>query len=130
MLPAKLQPFVTISYPVWGVENGHRVLLYKKGRNDLYFVLFMTAFFAVLRHVTMNWLFAPIAHRYMHVPNTLKTEGADKATKERRLRAYAKKKQHAVIRFAEQGWNMLYCLVMEVIGLVSFVIIAAGEDRT
>jgi len=115
-LPAKLQPFVTISYPVWGVENGHRVQLYKKGRNDVHFVIFMTAAFTVLRHLTMTYVLSPIAHRYVQVSGK---SGNTKPITAHERRTMARKRQHAASRFAEQGWSLLYCLVMESMGLVS-----------
>lgn len=109
---------MTLSYPVWGVEHGKRVILYKKGRNDVHFVLFVTVLFTFLRHVVMNYLFAPFANYFIRLPQQT-SNGVDERTKERRKRAALRKKQHAVSRFAEQGWSMLYCLVMESVGLVS-----------
>lgn len=118
-MPARLAPFMTVSYPAWGTENGHRVLLYRKGRNDIHFVIFMTIMFAVVRHFVMTYILSPFAHRFVRVDEPPITPGVDKATKERRLRIIARRKEHAASRFAEQGWSMMYCLVTESIGLVS-----------
>jgi acyl-CoA-dependent ceramide synthase len=118
-MPARLQPFVSVSYPVWGSEHGHRVQLYRKGRNDINFVLFITIFFSLFRHFVMVYVLSPIAHRFVRVEAPPIHAGLDKATKERRLRTLARRKEHAAIRFAEQGWSMMYCLVTETIGLVS-----------
>ena len=52
------RPFVMLSYPIL-TERGE--LVYGKGKKDLMFCAFYTAFFTFVREVSMEMVFAPLA---------------------------------------------------------------------
>lgn len=114
-----LRPFVELSYPTKGVENGVPTTLYGKGRLDLRYAVFWAIVFSVLRHVSMKYFLSPLARRVIPTPPL--TEKPTSAAVERHLkRVAAKKKEHNSVRFAEQAWAMAYCTVYWTIGMVSW----------
>jgi very-long-chain ceramide synthase len=54
------RPFVLLSYTMMGSDGQ---IVYGKGRKDLMFCAFYTAFFAFLRELTMETMLAPLARK-------------------------------------------------------------------
>lgn len=113
-----LRPFVELSYPVKGVENGVPTTLYGKGRLDFRYALFWAVAFSVLRHVGMKYILSPLARRVIPTP-PLDHKPTSPAMERHLKRVAAKKKEHNSVRFAEQAWAMAYCTVFWTIGMVS-----------
>lgn len=66
---------------------------YVQGQDDLYFVIGWTVIFTAVRAIAIDWVFVPIAR-------------------------HAGLKKKASIRFAEQGWLLLYYGVFWTLGMV------------
>lgn len=114
-----LRPFVELSYPTKGVENGVPTTLYGKGRLDFRYALFWAVAFSVLRHVGMKYILSPLARRVIPTP-PLDHKPTSPAMERHLKRVAAKKKEHNSVRFAEQAWTMAYCSVFWTIGMVSW----------
>jgi acyl-CoA-dependent ceramide synthase len=77
--------------------------LYKKGKDDAYFIFTWVVFFTFLRAATMEYILMPIA----------KLSGI--------------KKIFQRTRFAEQGWSFLYYSVFWTLGMVSKTLRYSGN---
>jgi acyl-CoA-dependent ceramide synthase len=107
-----------ISYPI---RNPLRVAstppqaqaqtLYGKGPADALFVLFCALAFTVTRELVMRYVLGSFARWYL-ARNHAKDAPGWKSKKERRRR------EHIVVRFAEQGWSFLYCTCSWSLGTV------------
>ncbi|TYJ54056.1 hypothetical protein B9479_005320 [Cryptococcus floricola] len=116
-LPPSLHPFLLLSYPLppsgelllEPLANGSSSFsssgtLYGKGPLDAYFVLFWAVAFTALRWATIHYLFSPIARLLLPRLKAIKGQ-------EREWNRAERKREHVVLRFAEQGWSWLYCTV-------------------
>ncbi|KAF8465329.1 TLC domain-containing protein [Kalaharituber pfeilii] len=88
-----LKACIFLSYPVPASETKSGVLEYSKGKKDLLFVLFYTAFFSFTREFIMQRLLRPLAIKC----------GINKKGK--------------IARFMEQSYTALYCSVFGLYGL-------------
>lgn len=112
-LPPALRPFVTLSYGIPTAEGWQ----YGKGIDDVKFVLSCAVAWTVLRHVAMVRLLSPLAR--VLIPTERVSKHGSPAEQRLVERQVARRREHNAIRFAEQAWGMLYCLVFWSLGLVS-----------
>ena len=119
LIPAALQPFLLLSYPVSSYPaflstiksfqpNGPTTL-YDKGAQDFYFVAFCAVTFTTLREVVVRWVFRSFAWSWL---SWRERKGERISGRQLRLR------EHTATRFAEQGWSFCYCSVFWTLGMV------------
>jgi hypothetical protein len=124
MATSLLHPFLHLSYPVSSPSSSPTspIQLYVKGPLDACYVLSSFLFFVVAREVFMRCLFAPIARKWVVDAGggAQKEGGKGKGEGGASSTAVGQKAQRkAAIRFAEQGWSLLYYSVYWGFGLVS-----------
>jgi hypothetical protein len=121
--------------------------LYDKGIQDIYFVAFWAIAFTLLREGLIRFGFKPFADWWLMSKAAASSKsraarakrkgelangklngngngtamavanGVEKPYKE--SRAERKRRNHASLRFAEQGWSLTYCTVFWTLGMVS-----------
>ncbi|KAH8830787.1 TLC domain-containing protein [Flagelloscypha sp. PMI_526] len=112
-----LQPFFSLSYPVpkpAQTESFTDSSYYATGPKDLLFVVGVIAVMAVLRDITRIYVFEPFAKwKLMADLRTTRTNGHTNGHANGNGRSKPSKKElqkvnHGVVRFAEQGWALIY----------------------
>lgn len=127
-MPSQLLPFFTLSYPTSTPVNPDSFpdsKYYLYGYQDLCFVITLIAIMAVLRDAFRLLVFEPFARwklnrdfrlRSKAVANGNGVNGKGHSTKPTALE---KRKIHRrVLRFAEQGWSVVYYPAQLLFGLV------------
>lgn len=111
-----------LAHPSYHTTNDR----YLKGPSDIPFILTSLICFIVLREVLMRYLLAPIAHRWVvhrDLPPGLGPDCKIPTNHSVRLRKAGEREMRTrrkeAVRFAEQGWSVLYYLVYWSFGLVS-----------
>lgn len=142
-LPTLLVPFFTLSYPAARPEVPDSFPdsdYYTPGLLDGFFVITCIAVMAVLRDVFRVFILEPFAHWYLTRTQTYQklkdsangsvegvtngngySNGSEKSNALRKKRREERVIRRSVIRFAEQGWSVIYYTVQWGFGLVSKV---------
>lgn len=92
-IPSKL---VHLSYQIPASGTSARTASYLKGRDDLYLVAFWVLVFTLMRECIIRYLWIPIGKKY------------------------GIKKSSNLLRFGEQGWNVVFNSTSWVVGFVRF----------
>ncbi|CDZ97132.1 Protein transporter of the TRAM (translocating chain-associating membrane) superfamily [Phaffia rhodozyma] len=104
--------------------------LYVKGPKDIAVIVSSLAVFIVTREVLMRFILAPLAERWIvhrDVPLELNPDELSKFSTEDRLRLKKageremRTRKKEAVRFAEQGWSLLYYVVYWPFGLSVFL---------
>lgn len=142
-LPTQLIPFFTLSYPTAPPAHPDSFPdsnYYATGLLDGCFIITVIAIFAVLRDATRLLVMEPFARwklaRDLRLAKRKLVQANGKANGnghanghangyaaglERVTPAERRKMQHSVIRFAEQGWSVVYYTVQMFFGMVRLV---------
>ncbi|KAF9439164.1 sphingosine N-acyltransferase lag1 [Entomortierella beljakovae] len=82
-------------------STGQRQVLYGKGWNDLYMLLVWIMIWTAIREGAMTYLFLPLGRQ-------LGVGGSGKKSNVKETKAEEKLREGKILRFAEQGWLVLY----------------------
>ncbi|KAF9106960.1 sphingosine N-acyltransferase lag1 [Mortierella sp. AM989] len=114
---ARLSLAMTLQYQVVNIDEttGERQVLYGKGWNDLYMVLLWVMIWTALREAAMTFVFIPLGQYFKVGGQTPKfkanvAQGQSKPdiARIKRTKEEEQARQGKLLRFAEQGWLVLY----------------------